>query len=183
MIIVTGFGPYGNYVENVSSLIIQALEITDFETEVRKEIIPVSWKFSIKMYKRVLNSSTSKPRLVILTGIHSSKRYYLEKIGLNFAFGNDIDNYFKFGVIEYKLNLWLKTTLDISRIYAILKNNIDVRLSYFAGLYICNYIYFLALSFSRNRYPVLFIHIPHKESVHRGKEIISKIIRTIDSIL
>ena len=183
MIIVTGFGPYGKYKENVSRLIIQALESTNFEIKLRKEILPVSWKSSNKLYKQVLNTSISKPQLVILTGIHSSKHYSLEKIGLNFAFGKDIDNHFKFGVIEYKLNLWLKTTLDIAKIYSGVRNNIDLRLSYYAGFYLCNYVYFLALLLSKNRYPVLFIHIPHKESVNRGREIMNKIIRTIISIL
>ncbi|MFX1280227.1 MAG: hypothetical protein ACFFA3_12485 [Promethearchaeota archaeon] len=183
MIILTGFGPYQSYRDNVSGLIVQEFESNNFELKIRKEILPVSWKSSIRLYKRVLQNSNMVPKCVILMGIQSSKHYSLECISWNFAFGKDIDNNFKFGVIKYKLNLLLKTSLDISSLYSKLRNRMELKLSYLPGFYLCNYIYYLALSISKYQYPVIFIHIPHKESIKRGIKAVNQIIKSTISIL
>jgi len=179
LIILTGFGPYSNYKNNISSKIVQALDITEFNLKIKKQILSVSWKSSVKQYKEIIKNLSSKPDNVILLGIHSSKHYYLENFAWNFAFGKDIDNQIKFGVIRYKMNLCLKTKLDLKKIYDALKDRINLKLSNFPGFYLCNYIHYWALSLSYNLYPVLFIHIPHKECVRRGTETISKIINMI----
>lgn len=182
MIILTGFGPYANYRDNVSATIVKNLDITNFNLEIRKQILPVSWNSSIKHYKDILDGVSSKPDIVLLLGIHSSKHYNLENSAWNFAFGRDIDTHIRFGAIKYKFNLSLQTILDIKKLYAILKNRINVKFSNFPGFYLCNYIYYWALSLSSDQYPVLFIHIPHNESVSKGIEIISKLIKIIIQI-
>ena len=179
MIILTGFGPYNNYRDNVSNKVVQALDITDFNIQIRKLILPVSWNSSVRHYKEILNKLSSTPNIVILLGIHSSKHYCLENLAWNFAFGKDIDNRIKFGIIRNKFNLWLRTNLDVKRIYSMLKKQIDIKLSNFPGFYLCNYIYYWALSLSNDHYPVLFIHIPHRETISKGVENISKIIKNI----
>lgn len=183
MIILTGFGPYGNYKENISSLIVQNLEIADLDINIKKEILPVSWKFSIRLYQDIFNKLPRKPKIVILLGTHSNKHYHLENLGWNFAFGKDIDNHIKIGIIRYNLHLWLRTILNVRKLYSLLKERIDIKLSNFAGTYLCNYLYYWALSLSDKKYPVLFIHIPNNEKLNRGVEIISTIIRTINTIL
>lgn len=183
MIILTGFDPYDNYKKNISSLIVQNLEIVDLDITIKKEILPVSWKSSIKSYQDILNRLSREPKIVILLGIHSNKHYHLEKIGWNFAFGKDNDNLIKIGIIRYNVNLCLRTILNVRGLYSLLKEKIDIKLSNFAGTYLCNYLYYWALSLSNNKYPVIFIHIPNKENLNRGIEIISTIIRTINIIL
>lgn len=183
MIILTGFGPYAKYKDNVSGKIVQALDITDFNLKIKKYILSVSWNSSIRGYKEILNRASFFPHFVILLGIHSSKYYHLETRAWNFAYGNDIYNHLKFGIIKYKLNLWLKTKLDIRKMYSSLKKiETNVKLSNFPGFYLCNYLYYWALSLSNDQYPVLFIHIPYNESISKGTEIISKIIQNIISV-
>lgn len=183
MILLTGFGPYDNYKENISSSIVQNFEIVDLDINIKKEILPVSWKFSIRFYQDILNKLSRKPKIVILLGTHSNKHYHLENLGWNFTFGKDIDNLIKIGFIRYNLHLWLRTILNVRELYSLLKERIDIRLSNFAGTYLCNYIYYWALSLSNKKYPVIFIHIPNDENLNRGIEIISLIIRTINSFL
>lgn len=179
MIILTGFGPYNNYRENISNKIVNVLDNTDINIQIRKQILPVSWNSSVRQYKEILNQLSSTPDFVILLGIHSSKHYCLENIAWNFAFGKDIDNRIKFGIIRNKLNIWLKTNLDVEQIYSLLRKRINIKLSNFPGFYLCNYIYYWALSLSNNHYPVLFIHIPHRENISKSIEVISKLIKTI----
>ncbi|MFX0083652.1 MAG: hypothetical protein ACFE94_18030 [Candidatus Hodarchaeota archaeon] len=183
MILLTGFGPYGNYKENISSLIVQSLEIKDMDIEIRKEILPVSWKFSIKLYKDILNGLSKKPRIVILLGIHSNKYYHLERFSWNIALGLDIENQIKIGIIRYNARLWFKTKLNLKLLCSLVRNKMKIKLSNFAGWYLCNYIYYWALSLSDNKYPVLFIHIPHHENLSKGIETIRMIIKTIMTIL
>ena len=183
MIILTGFGQYGIYKENISSLIVQNLEIEDLDIIIEKEILPVSWKLSIRTYQDLINKISRRPKIVILLGIHSNKHYYLEKLAWNFAFGKDNDNLIKFGIIRYNVHSYLRTILNVRRLYSLLKEKIDIKLSNFAGTYLCNYLYYWALSLSNKKYPVIFIHIPNNENLNRGIEIISLIIRTINSVL
>lgn len=183
MIILTGFGPYGIYKENISSLIVQNLEIVDLDITIKKEILPVIWKLCIKSYQDLINKISRKPKIVILLGIHSNKHYHLETFGWNFAFGKDNDNLIKFGIIRYKVNLYLRTILNVRGLYSLLKERIDIKLSNFAGTYLCNYLYYWALSLSNKKYPVIFIHIPNNENLNRGIGIISTIIRTVNTIL
>ena len=183
MILLTGFSPYGNYKENISSLIVQNLEIVDLDIYIRKEILPVSWKLSIRAYQDILNRLARKPKIVILLGIHSNKHYHLEKFSWNIAFGQDIENHIKIGFIRYNLRLWLKSTLNLRKLYSLLKKKVDIKLSYFPGTYLCNYIYYWALWLSDNKYPILFIHIPDNENLNKGVEIISMIIRTLITVL
>ena len=54
MIILTGFGPYGKYTTNLSSEIVKKLQFDNEAFQIRREIIPVNWKQSIKSYKTLL---------------------------------------------------------------------------------------------------------------------------------
>jgi len=55
LIILTGFGPYDNYKRNISSEIVNNFEIADLDINIRKEVLPVSWKLSIRSYQDILN--------------------------------------------------------------------------------------------------------------------------------
>jgi pyrrolidone-carboxylate peptidase len=179
LIVLTGFGPFANYKENISCSIIQSLKFNNNNLEIKKLILSVNWKYSINKYKKFLNKQLVLPQFVILLGIHSKRYYLMESYAWNFAFGNDIDNHIKFGFIKWKLNLWLKTQFNIDKILSILSNRINIKCSYFPGFYLCNYIYYWAILLSRKQYPVLFIHIPQDENLKNGTEIIYKIIQNI----
>ncbi len=182
LILLTGFGPYGNFAINLSSEIVKKFSCNYEEFLVVKKIIPVSWELSIRTYKKGLLELESKPRLVILLGIHSSKMFHLERIGWNFKIGGDIDNKFKFGPINVHFKPWFKTTLKLYEIYSIVEDKRKVSISHFAGYYLCNYLYYLALHLANKEYPVIFIHVPQKgditESIKKIDILLKAIIKT-----
>jgi len=179
-IFLFGFGPFGKYTKNNSGEIVQNFNFqVEEEIQIKKKILPVSWKESVKSYKSLLLNIGYKPKLVILLGIHTSKYLHLEQKGCNIAFGRDIENRLKIGPINYKSPLYLRSILNIRKIFLELRKKLNVSLSYFAGLYLCNYIYYWALLISKKQYPVIFIHIPYNERLNVGIEKIRVIINTI----
>lgn len=176
---MTGFGPYGNFATNLSGEIVKKFSCNYEEFSVVKKIIPVSWKRSIKTYERLLSGLASKPKLVILLGIHSSKMFHLERIGWNFKIGGDIDYKFKFGPIKVYSPPWIKTMLKLNDIYSVVEDKRRVAISHFAGYYLCNYLYYLALYLSNKEYPVVFIHVPQKEDITKSIKKIDILIKAI----
>ncbi len=181
MIILTGFGPFGKYSRNLSSQIVKEFPNQIAGFQLIRENMSVSWKESISQYKIILSELEFKPDLVILLGIHAKMTVDLEVYGWNFMVGSDEENKFKFGPIKLLAPPWIKTPLNIKKIYAALENKTEIVISYFPGFYLCNYLYFWALYLSKKEYPVIFIHIPPKadisEYVHKVKIIIKSIIK------
>ena len=179
MIILTGFGPYGNYATNLSSEIVKNLQFDNDKFHIVRKILPVSWKKSIRTYKKLLLDLKSTPKLVILLGIHTNTKIYLEKYGWNFKFGDDIENQIKFGPIKLTSPLWIKTTLNLNVLYSTLKDKKIFSISFFPGFYICNYLYYWALYLSKKEYPVIFIHVPDKGNINEITKKIENILTTI----
>lgn len=161
-IFVTGFEKFDKYNSNLSSEIVSNLDNEFQQFSLEKIILPVSWKRSIESYLEFLNSNEFRPSLVILLGIHSKKKISFEKLALNWIFGKDMDGYHKIGFINIKKSLKFNTILNLKEIYKALKLNVEISISYFPGFYLCNYLYYWALDISKNKYPVIFIHIPGK---------------------
>ncbi|UCC19384.1 MAG: hypothetical protein JSV62_14965, partial [Promethearchaeota archaeon] len=115
-------------------------------------------------------------------GIHSNRNFHLEKLGWNFKFGEDSEKNFKFGPIKLTSSPWIKTILNIDKVYSNLKDKKKISISYFPGFYLCNYLYYSALYLSRKKYPVIFIHVPDKgyisEYIKKFNLILQTIIRT-----
>ncbi|MFX0042101.1 MAG: hypothetical protein ACFE8L_04240 [Candidatus Hodarchaeota archaeon] len=179
MIILTGFERYGKYSYNLSSEIVKNFKENLNNLSIKKVILPVAWKKSIKLYKELLLGIEKNPKLVVLLGIHTNNSISIEKIAWNFAIGNDIANKVKFGLIKLYPKPCIKTGLDLKKIYSLLRDKIKIQISYFPGLYLCNFLYYWALYLSKKRYPVVFIHIPHKGKLGRYGQILEKIIKQI----
>ncbi|MFW9877073.1 MAG: hypothetical protein ACFFG0_28620 [Candidatus Thorarchaeota archaeon] len=181
MILLTGFGPYGNYATNLSSEIVKNIRFVNKSFHITKKIIPVSWNQSIKDYKNILLNLKKELQLVILLGIHSIKEIHLEKYAWNFKVGIDIENQIKFGLIKVNAPPWFKTSLNLNKIYSYLEDKKLISISYFPGFYLCNYLYYWALYLSEKEYPVIFIHIPEKgntvEYIKKVEIIVNTIIR------
>jgi pyroglutamyl-peptidase len=177
MIILTGFERYGKYSYNLSSEVVKNFKDNLDDLSIKKVILPVAWKKSIKLYKELLLGIEKNPKLVVLLGIHTNNSISIEKMAWNFAIGNDIANNVKFGHIKLISKPYIKTDLDLKKIYSFLRHKIKIQISYFPGLYLCNYIYYWALYLSKNRYPVVFLHIPYKGKSDRYIQIIEKIIK------
>ncbi|MFX1390690.1 MAG: hypothetical protein ACFE9Z_11550 [Promethearchaeota archaeon] len=176
MIILTGFNSFGRYFTNLSSEIVKNIDFRNTRFKVAKYILPVSWKESITTYKQILSELNSSPKLVLLLGIHTQKKISFEQYAWNFKLGTDINHKTKFGLIKLHFLPWIKTTLNLSKIYSNLKDKKKISISYFPGFYLCNYLYFWALCFSRKQYPVIFIHFPDKGNIDTS-------IRTLEDIL
>ncbi len=176
MILLTGFGPFGRFSKNLSSEIVREINSKINYHQIKKKILPVSWNRSIEYYKRTIAISKTRLELVILLGIHSSKNIYIEKFGWNIVFGKDNENKLKFGLIKYGFPFCIKTILDVNQIYSKLKDRTNISISYFAGSYLCNYIYYWALFLSNDEYPVIFIHIPQNIEIDACLKKIEEII-------
>ena len=181
-ILLTGFEKFDKHSSNLSGEIVRYFDDKFHQYSIKKIILPVSWKRSVASYLEFFKSTKLKPYLVILMGIHSKKRIYLEKLSLNWIFGKDVDGYYKMGFINIKKSLKFNTILNIKEIYKALKYSLRLSISYFPGFYLCNYIYYWALDISKNKYPVIFIHIPRKGKLEDCLAYIKKIIEEILNI-
>jgi pyroglutamyl-peptidase len=182
LIVISGFGPYSHFRNNLSAEVVEKLKLPNSNFPIYRKVLPVSWDFSIILYKRLLTILDSKPKIVILLGIHSQKNYRIEKFSWNFALGFDIQNKFKIGLIQYKSPLKLKTIVNVKSLHSTLRNKVDIFLSNWAGMYICNYLYYWALKISNNQYPVIFFHIPYKGEIQSSLKDIKLTIETLIKI-
>lgn len=171
-LIITGFGPFGNFSTNSSGEIVKLFSIEDKRFSIVKKILPVSWKNSLRTYREQLLDVKLKPLLVILLGIHSSNTIHIEYMAWNFKIGKDVDSKVKFGPIKFNFYPWIKTILNLKKVYSVIEDKTNVSISYFAGYYLCNYLYYWALHLSNEEYPVIFIHVPNKGDI-------SKLVRKV----
>lgn len=178
-IILTGFQKYSKFSLNLSGEIVRSFDDKFQEYNLEKIILPVSWNRSVDLYSKFVNTTEYNPSLVILMGIHSKNRFSLENNSFNCAFGKDVDGFYKWGLINIKKPLRLKTTLNIIKIYKTLRSSLKLSISYFPGFYLCNFIYYWALDLSKNKYPVIFIHIPSKGDLEDSLANIKKIVKEI----
>jgi pyrrolidone-carboxylate peptidase len=183
MILLTGFGKYGKFTYNLSEEVVRGFTPSLNNHLIKKLVLPVSWKRSYEKYHNNLFSFDYEPTLVVLLGIYSSKSIGIEKRAWNFSLGNDIDNNFKFGFISLNAKIWLKTNLNLKKLFTALRKKIFLSLSNFPGLYLCNYIYFKALLLSKGNYPVVFIHIPWNGILENMIKKIEEIIKEILELL
>ena len=184
MIILTGFGPYGKNTTNISGKIVDKLELMDLDFQLIKKVFPVIWDLSLISLKNLLIQTNSNPKLVILLGIHESKKFSIEKYQWNFAFGKDVNNKFKLGLIRFDSPFILKSIIDINKLYSglQLQDKKKISISNYPGTYLCNYIYYWNLLLSEKKYLVVFIHVPYKIELNTGIIVIKKLIKTIISI-
>ena len=178
-LILTGFGPFGHFSTNLSGEIVKRFSFEDDCFSIVKKILPVSWKRSIRTYEDLLSRLASKPLLVILLGIHSSNNFHIENMGWNFKIGKDIDSKFKFGPIKIYFWPWIRTVLNLNKVYSIIEEKTNISISHFAGYYLCNYLYYWALHLSNKEYPVIFIHVPNKGDISKHVKKVEIISRAI----
>ncbi|MFX1313620.1 MAG: hypothetical protein ACFFHD_13580 [Promethearchaeota archaeon] len=179
MIVLTGFEKFSESPHNISEVIVRNFPENFDGFLFTKKVLPVSWKRSIKDYKRILYKLKSDPRLIILTGSHSGKKILIERCGWNLAFGLDNENKFRIGFAKFKKCMRLKSVLNLEKIISNIKSTKNLSLSSYAGLFLCNYIYYWALYLAKGNYPVLFIHLPTKGNVNSIKKKFYNIVEII----
>ena len=162
MILLTGFGPFSNFSVNLSELLCRKFKQEEFfnSNKFKIKILPVSWERSLNLYKNILTSIKSNLSIVIQLGIHEKQHISLERFTLNFSWGTDVDNRVRISPIKLGFPILQETTFPINKLSRYVKEECNIRISYFPGSYLCNYLYFWGITLSNNEYPVIFIHLP-----------------------
>ena len=161
VILVTGFKPFGNHDENPSELIAEDLNGSTIEdVKIVGISLEVEWNASYRKAIEVIKRYN--PCAVVSIGLApESSVIRLEKLAINLRWSGHFP--FICFILKYSpLFLWTDTNLhEISA--EMKKENIPSRVSYFAGLYVCNYLFYRLLYYKEKNDPemkVIFIHVP-----------------------
>lgn len=178
-ILVTGFEPFGGDLRNPSGEAVTALK-TPENTEIRKLILPVSWKRAFPEIEKLWDEW--KPDAVLMVGLAAgSAAIRIERIGINLC-GEiaDIDGLYPDGsaqpsgeypIIDGEREAFF-ATYDHAEILSTLKKaEIPVKYSFSAGTYICNDLLFSSLAKANREsadMKIGFIHLPYADGQKEG---------------
>lgn len=159
-ILISGFKPFLGEKINPSQKL--ALDLQNQFPDVVSIILPVEFKQSFWLLEREIQNV--EPDFVIMLGQSGDrKNICFEKIGLNWMQTKDADEVgFKpeVGPIEKSEPLALMSIFPIEKHFDVLKaRNYPVALSFSAGTFVCNDLYFRVLNEFKNVKSV-FIHVP-----------------------
>jgi len=160
MILLVGFEKFGKFSQNLSKEVVKFFPDNLNKTSIMKIILPVSWDNSIICFKEILNSLESFPDLIFILGIHTRKKVQIERYAWNWAFGIDELYKFKIGFIKFTRPFRAKTVFNLNRLVKFNTKQNFLSISHNPGFFLCNYIYYWALVLSKEKFPVLFMHIP-----------------------
>jgi pyroglutamyl-peptidase len=167
--ILTGFGPFGDVVENPSSENLKFL-VPIFPNNIRKIQlnVPVSVSGADECLEELLASLVDEECTVVHFGVSErSDCILIEQFGYNemtFRFPDADGNVFDNAVIDINGAEKLETVLNLSCI-----SHPRVKVSTDPGRYICNYIYYRSLQRIGPR--CLFIHVPPYSKMSREDQI------------
>lgn len=155
-ILVTGFEPFLEHRLNPSADLCESVvRRTSKDLELLGLILPVSYKDSFQILSANLNSQ--KYDALFMLGLAASRENVsIEKIALNRIHCQDPDQnglVYTDQIIEAQGPLALETKMKLAPLPD------SAELSFYAGTYVCNYLYFKIL-YLYPHLPSLFIHIP-----------------------
>lgn len=167
----TGFGPFGENKTNPTMELVALIEDTE---NVNAHVVPVSYSRSYLEAKKIDGD------ILLMSGLAASRkeisievRAYNERkasIPDNDGLSHNGDK------IDDRTEEFLETTIQVEPLLKKLKDeNISVELSTDPGRYVCNNIYYMALS--DNTRPSLFVHFPTNETM--PIEVKERALRTI----
>jgi len=164
-VLLTGFEPFGGASFNPSGAVVQEIAEQGIDgIEIVTAILPVEFKRSAVILVDLISSH--KPDVVISLGQAEGRDFIgLEQVAINLADGRIADNV---GVklVNQPINVSAAdgyfSTLPIRAIVdAISALGISAKVSYSAGTFICNEIFFTAQSFLQGSTVISgFIHLP-----------------------
>jgi len=165
MIVVTGFERFGREEVNPTATVVRELDgRVLYGEKVRGLILPVSFKKSRRLVEEIVKE---RPSLLLSLGLASrSTCVKLEVVALNVAHSEkgDNDGYRPFNEPIYEDgDLAYRGTIPFERILRRLRRSgVPSALSFHAGTFLCNYVYYVALYNARKSGTrVGFMHIPH----------------------
>lgn len=169
VVLVTGFKPFGSYTVNPSQLIAESLNgSTMYGADVIGVVLPVDFNRSVE--EAIQTIEHTHPDLVVCLGLDArAKAIEVEKIGMNLKRYQKNDGSWSFPQRINTNGPFLRiTTLPTREITRSIRDaGIPAKQSFFAGLYICNALYYGLLGYTVNQMlntTVVFIHVPFLDS-------------------
>ncbi len=189
-VLVTGFGPFEGVDENPTKQIIEKFnKVGKVPTNVHLDtfVLPVETKAAEEILDQYYESNT--PDAVVHLGIAvKDTTVRLERIALNLDDFRNPDNTGQVitdrPIVEGG-PLAIRTGLpDRALMLALKEEDIEARLSYSAGAYLCNHVfYYSAYKFMDQGSKVIFVHVPPVEylSTDQGVRLVEVILERLSS--
>lgn len=166
-ILVTGFKPFLGESINPSEKL--SIYLAQKNSQVESLILPVEFSKSFDVLKEHVGRNNYK--YILLLGQASGRnKISLEKIALNWleTSNKDESGYLPpMGPIDLNGPLAQMTQFPVNKIFESLKS-FPLEISFTAGTYVCNDLYYRALTHLNNQ-TILFVHVPLiQEQSHQG---------------
>jgi len=165
VVLVTGFAPFENYSVNPSGLIAEALNGSSVAGAlVVGVVLPVDYNESLEIAIHAIEQY--QPVLVISCGLNPrAHNIHVEKIGVNLKRYQKGNGRLSFPQrIEKTGPLFRTSTLPAGKmVQAIRDANISVQRSFYAGMYVCNCLFYKLLRYAyelNDSIAVGFLHVP-----------------------
>ena len=159
-ILVTGFKPFLGADTNPSEGL--ALRLSQSFSAVEALVLPVEFGRSFEVLQAHL-AGKNYGFIILLGQAAGRMKISFEKIALNWLqteHPDEAGRFFETGEINAGEKLALMSSFEIDRIYSLLKaENLPVEISFSAGTFVCNELYYRTLSEVKNTKAV-FIHVP-----------------------
>lgn len=158
-VLLTGFGPFGEHEINPSAEIVKRVR-PPANIKLRKAIIEVNYDKVNQSYLKYLDKR--KPDLILNMGYSElAPTLQLEQYAHNRATDSKPESTKTFKV-NNQGSRRLRTRVDLPKLVKkICKKNVPAAVSVDAGQYLCNYLYYLSLEWSRKHGSnALFVHVP-----------------------
>ena len=169
VVLVTGFEPFGIYPTNPSQVIAETLNGSTLgDAEIIGMVLPVDFNKSVERTRDAMEQH--HPDVVISLGLNAkSKVIEVEKIGFNLKRYPKGDGAWSFPQRIDKNGPFFRITplKTYEIVQKIRDENIPVKLSFFAGSYICNALFYGILGYVKNQSlntTTGFIHVPLLDS-------------------
>lgn len=166
-VLITGFGPFPGAVENSSAWLAEALATAEAPAgcALHAEVLPTEWTEVATRGPRLLQRH--RPRLILHLGLsRNAKGFRIERSAHNVIdFREDAR-----GAMPERRNVLdsgdarLDTTISAAKLAKHLRTqDLPASASRWAGAYLCNYLYYLSLHWTKAQQApcdVAFVHIP-----------------------
>lgn len=187
--LVTGFGPFGRHKVNSSWEAVRALPslgpLTVRGEDVHLEVRLLQVDYGICREEVPKLWSEIQPDVVVHVGVSPSRVVKLEKYGCNIGYNSPDINFTApvGGCVRAGGPDIIESPLDLDRVrrqVLFKQGDVKIELSFNAGQYLCDYIYYTSLYL--NKGPVLFVHVPSLDEPYSQPQL-TETIRNIIEIL
>lgn len=181
-VLVTGFEPFGGESVNPSWETAQRLS-----GEYSKMLLPVEYDKAGDMLLAAL--ARERPDIVVCLGQAGGRRgLSIELAALNRDHAHAPDNAGvtrQFAPIARGENAYFSSVDAPGIIKAIAEQGVEARISYFAGTYVCNHVYYLLLKYIADNRDIagLFIHVPYSDTQNADGMPISEMVSGVGAAI